>query len=375
MTIPKNKGTANAGTATSVHAFRTILMVSIFYLIFATRSSSNPLTSVSSQSAPKNNAAGAISSVYPNTLAIPQGKAQALPSIRVSREEDIDRSIYGGKGDKQHLGGFTNYDGEGVSPSTWRYVMTTLGVKSVLDVGCGKGVSTLYFHLHGAKVLCLEGSHDAVENTLLPDPANQVVEHDFSRGPYWPEDTYDAVWSVEFLEHVGRNYQQNYVTAFRKAALLFVTHSQWGGWHHVEVHNQEWWISRFRLFGFDYDEHLTKKIRDVALQERHHAGENPSDRFASIGPDENPYNAQHIWLNMLVFVNPAVASLPEHAHLLAEPGVSGQNIRWKHARVPLFSPRSNPSFLVFSATMTKICPIGIAPIKRANRRCLSHSIH
>ena len=37
-------------------------------------------------------------------------------------------------------------------------------------------------------------------------------------------------------EHVGRNYQPNYVTAFRKAALIFVSHSNWGGWHHVEVH-------------------------------------------------------------------------------------------------------------------------------------------
>jgi hypothetical protein len=41
---------------------------------------------------------------------------------------------------------------------------------------------------------------------------------------------------VEFTEHVGRNYQPNYITAFRKAALIFVSHSLWGGWHHVEVH-------------------------------------------------------------------------------------------------------------------------------------------
>ena len=165
-------------------------------------------------------------------LGIPQGKAEALPSIRV--EKDVEQRKgqvhYGGEGDKVHLGGFTAYDGMGVSPAVWKYIIQEMGIKSLMDVGCGKGVSTLWFHLHGVKVLCVEGSHDAVSHTLLPDPASQVVEHDFSRGPYWPEDTYDAVWCVEFLEHVGRNYQYNYIQAFRKGAIMFVSHSLWGGW-------------------------------------------------------------------------------------------------------------------------------------------------
>ena len=166
-------------------------------------------------------------------LGIPQGKAENLPSVLV--EDGVSREHgkvkYGGEGDKAHLGGFTTYDGQGVSPDTWKYMIEELGVKSMMDVGCGKGVSTLWFHFHGVKVLCLEGSHDAVSHTLLPDPANQVVEHDFSRGPYWPEETYDAIWCVEFLEHVGRNFQYNYIQAFRKAALIFMSHSTWGGWY------------------------------------------------------------------------------------------------------------------------------------------------
>jgi hypothetical protein len=56
---------------------------------------------------------------------------------------------------------------------------------------------------------------------------------------------------------------------------------------------------------------LTKEIRNVANKE------------ASLNipaPNGRTYNAQHIWLTMKVFVNPAVASLPEHAHLFHEPG-------------------------------------------------------
>jgi hypothetical protein len=173
---------------------------------------------------------------FRNPLEIPPGQAPNLPSIRVS-EENVDKyrkknQNYGGKGDKQHLGGFTEYDGSGVSPLVWQSMMENMGVHSVLDVGCGRGISTTWFWKQGVRVLCVEGSHDAIQRTLLPDPATQVVEHDFARGPWWPNDTYDAVWCVEFLEHISRQYHYNYITTFRKAAMIFATSSRWGGWHH-----------------------------------------------------------------------------------------------------------------------------------------------
>ena len=114
-----------------------------------------------------------------------------------------------------------------------------LGIKSVIDVGCGKGISTKEFQNRGARVLCVEGSHDAVQQSLLSKEL--VVEHDFTRGPWWPSETYDAAWSVEFLEHVGRPYMLNYLPVFKKCALIFVTSSGFGGWHHVEVHEHYWW--------------------------------------------------------------------------------------------------------------------------------------
>jgi len=176
---------------------------------------------------------------------IPQGIAIAHPSIPTTEEEEqsIKRSFYGGKGDKAHLGGFTSFDPSGVSPTLWSYMISYLGIRSLLDLGCGRGISTSWFVTHGLDyVVCAEGSHDAVTQSLLPTiehiPNNtkyDLVEHDFSLGPWWPKQTVDVAWSVEFTEHVGRNFQMNYHTAFRKAALIFVTHSNWGGWHHVSL--------------------------------------------------------------------------------------------------------------------------------------------
>ena len=52
-----------------------------------------------------------------NPLVIPRGTAVALPSIRVDSSEEVERGIYGGEGDKGHLGGFTKdkIDMDGVS--------------------------------------------------------------------------------------------------------------------------------------------------------------------------------------------------------------------------------------------------------------------
>lgn len=233
-----------------------------------------------------------------------------------------EKHKYGGGGESPHLGGFTAYDGHGISPSVWRDILEYIGVKTLVDVGCGRGISTSWFYTQGVEVQCLEGSSSAIEQSILKElvlkdkeekgethfkvnPDNIVIQHDFSLGPWWPEKTVDAVWCVEVVEHIPRNFHHNLMTVFKKAAFVFLTYSRWGGWHHTEVHKQEWWISRLQSFGFVYSNELTERMRQKAKKE------NQSD---------DPYNAQHIWMNLLVFINPSVASLPEHGHLLAEPG-------------------------------------------------------
>ena len=101
---------------------------------------------------------------------VPVGHAAALPSIPASADEEakLNRHIYGGKGDKAHLGGFTAFDEAGVGVNLWKHMIQNMGVKSILDLGCGKGTSTSWFILHGLEyVVCAEGSHDAVTNSLF----------------------------------------------------------------------------------------------------------------------------------------------------------------------------------------------------------------
>lgn len=257
-------------------------------------------------------AAGTVWDPKLNPLGIPPGKAQNLPSPRMQDSSAVDkkRGGYGGAGDEQHLGGFGEIDAGGISPGLFKHMISNLGIKSVMDIGCGRGFSTSWFYFHGCDVICAEGSHDAWERSVLPDKENQMVLHDFSRGPWWPEKTYDAAWSVEFLEHVSVNYHYNYVTAFRKAALVFVTASKGHGWHHVEVHKNDWWIRKYESYGLKYDAALTEQARDIAK----------STKKDYKSPHGEYLDGFYVRVTLMVFVNPAVAALPEHAHLFPELG-------------------------------------------------------
>jgi hypothetical protein len=107
-----------------------------------------------------------------NPLALPPGSPLNLPSIRTKAKDegnvDEERNIYGGAGDKKHLGGFTELDLHGINPTLWTQMIQTYGVRSFLDIGCGRGTSSRWFLEHGADILCVEGSHDAILKSFLP---------------------------------------------------------------------------------------------------------------------------------------------------------------------------------------------------------------
>ena len=62
---------------------------------------------------------------------------------------------------------------------------------------------------------------------------------------------------------------------------------------------------------------MTKELRDAA-------GATKND----LAPNEKTYQAQHIRLHLLVFINPQVASLPQHHHLFhSEHGCYGSRAK------------------------------------------------
>jgi len=233
------------------------------------------------------------------------------PFIPVDLKQDMINSElravnnYGRKGDAAHLGGFTSLDLDGISTNLWNFMLGPIAIKSIVDIGCGLGHSTKYFMDRKARVLCIEGSHDAVKNSLLPPEV--IVEHDFTLGAWWPDDTFDACWAVEFLEHIGRQYIRNYLPVFKKCAIIITTSSPWGGWHHVEIHNLWWWRARFATAGFIYSEELTSLFKQQA----------ENGKNTTLYPEGDAY---HLRSSLSVYINPLVAFLQSHKHIFGGNG-------------------------------------------------------
>ena len=122
-----------------------------------------------------------------------------------------------------------------------------------------------------------------------------------------------------------------YLPIFESAAMVFVSHSVWGGWHHVEVHPAAWWQARFAAAGLVYSEHLTARVKKLA-QDGWRRREKSSNGAV--------FRAQHIRTNMLVFLNPSVMRRPEHAHLIGGAGCFGGKIGDDDANLPCESPRA-----------------------------------
>jgi hypothetical protein len=242
------------------------------------------------------------------------GRAIALPAL-VSDTSEFDairtRRRITGVGDPVYLGGETDYDSASaaISPRVFELVRSRWGIRSVLDIGCGRGWSALWFYLQSVRAQCVEASPSALKLSVLPPSA--IVNHDYTRGPWWPEETVDLVWSTNFAQQVSRPYMRNYFVTMKRAAIVLATFPREPGWHSVEIHDVRWWILQFERHGFVFNSELTNQVREAAHAERD-AGER--------GPDTKLFRAISLIKDTLVFINPRVASLDAHDHLFPELG-------------------------------------------------------
>ena len=83
--------------------------------------------------------AAAVAQISPRNIG--SERPLLMPSVQTTADQESalkkTRKMYGGAGDKQHLGGFTAGDKHGMSPALWQFMMQNMTVKSFLDLGCG----------------------------------------------------------------------------------------------------------------------------------------------------------------------------------------------------------------------------------------------
>lgn len=177
-----------------------------------------------------------------------------------------------------HLGGFyTTVDKPSHCPKMFKYLVETLGVKSVLEVGCGMGYQMQEFMKYCDEVVGIDGSQYAVENSPVKE---NIFQHDYTVGELETEDRFDLCWCCEFVEHVEEDYVDNFLSTFAFCTHVAMTHAVpgQGGHHHVNCQPEEYWIEKMKQYGFEYDSEFTQKLKEIAKTEGDY-----SPHFASTG--------------------------------------------------------------------------------------------
>lgn len=168
---------------------------------------------------------------------------------------------------EDHLGGFyTTADEPSHCPKMFKYIMDTLNIKSVLDVGCGMGYQMQEFIKYCDEVVGVDGSSYAAQNSPVK---GNIFQHDYNIGELETEDRYDLCWCCEFVEHVDMKYVDNFLSTFAFAKYVAMTHAVpgQGGHHHVNCQPKEYWIENMSRYGFEYDEKFTNELKEIAKTE------------------------------------------------------------------------------------------------------------
>jgi hypothetical protein len=164
---------------------------------------------------------------------------------------------------KPHLGGnFAGGDPATWCPSAWDYIISNFAIKSVLDVGSGRGYAAKWFSEKGLDSQAIEGLEDNVVSAVHP-----TILHDLTKGSFITN--VDFVNCIEVVEHIEEAYLDNLLTTLCQGRYLLMTHAVPGqkGWHHVNCQPTEYWVNHLKKRGFELLAEDSSVIQGLAAKD------------------------------------------------------------------------------------------------------------
>jgi len=222
-----------------------------------------------------------------------------MSKIQNKAAELYPDNLKGNSFNDDHLGGCgTNGDPATHYPMMWKHLTDKLNIKSMVDVGCGFGYTLNFFKNDlGVEAFGVEGSSKVRDLALNKE---DIVVHDYCEGPYILKDTTDLIWSCEFVEHVPREFVDNFMQTFKKGKHVAITYATIGqsGHNHVNENTEEYWIGEFSKRGLAFDPHMTFELREKVKEDQENA-KSPVDQ----SPMEKWWYPYHFIKKGLFFTN------------------------------------------------------------------------
>lgn len=122
--------------------------------------------------------------------------------------------------------------------------------RTILDVGCGTGISLDYFTSKGMEVRGLEGSALAISKARHP---TLIRQHDLN-APLDLGEKFDLVWCFEVAEHIHPRYVSALLATLTNHGdriLLSAARPGQGGLGHLNEQEPGYWIALMQERGFD----------------------------------------------------------------------------------------------------------------------------
>ena len=163
-----------------------------------------------------------------------------------------------------HLGGNSvEINPHTFCPSAWSYVIKKYNIKSMLDVGSGRGHAPNWFKDQGVNAFAIEGLDNNVVNAIYP---TELV--DLTKSSYKAD--VDLVHCVEVVEHIDEKFLDNLLTTMCNGKYLFMTHGVPGqkGHHHVNNQPTQYWIDHLDDRGFYESVEDSIMIKELAKQDK-----------------------------------------------------------------------------------------------------------
>lgn len=134
--------------------------------------------------------------------------------------------------------------------------------ETALDIGCGIGLQTARLKELGWSAKGAEYSPFALE---MMEPGVEAIPLDLTQPCEAQTQTYSCVVCTETGEHIPAEYARQVAENVAGRATDFIIWSaaapgqEWEG--HINLQYPEYWLTRFRILGWDLDEDRTAKLR------------------------------------------------------------------------------------------------------------------
>ena len=161
----------------------------------------------------------------------------------------------------------TDVEGPAASsaPDISHSITSDLQPHTVVDVGCGTGALLEVLKENGCQVFGLEYSEAALK--FCRDRGVDVQKFDLENEALANDQTFDVAVSMEVGEHLPEKSADRYVEILAKLSDTIVFSAARPGpperhaHDHVNEQPKPYWLSKFRIFGFEYDEIMSDQWR------------------------------------------------------------------------------------------------------------------